>query len=405
MKMKHTIIRKILMLAVAVGAAVSPAMGEKITKYTNFCGTFDKVQVCDNVNVVYKCSTDSAGYVSFIGAKRFANAFIVSNSKGKLKIQVNTEDVNDPELPTLNIYSNFLNKIENSSEKRLEIINIAPCPQLTVRQIGNGTIAVNDIKSDKLTASIATGNGTIILTGSATEAKYVMVGTGLIQADLLRADVVNCRVVGSGSIGCWPDESLSVRGLGSTKVYYRGNPVIKKSPGLKIFSLDEYNQENGNSWKENASGGNEDINSKESGDETEIEEQSTEPDNETISSPTQWEESPVESSESAVEEESGADEVPTVENSEEAEEKEAEEVEITEKVEIKEEVEIKEVAQPEEAESAATESAPRTSVKTPNGKRPKGMTRSRMKRAAEKSEKETKETEQAEQAESTMFDI
>ena len=92
-------------------------------------------------------------------------------------------------------------------------------------------------KCDRLKASLATGNGTIVITGSAAEAKYVMVGTGTIQADLLCADVVKCTVVGSGAIGCWPTESISVKGLGSTKVYYRGDPVVKKGPGLKLFRI------------------------------------------------------------------------------------------------------------------------------------------------------------------------
>lgn len=44
-------------------------------------------------------------------------------------------------------------------------------------------------------------------------------------------------MVGSGAIGCWPTESISVKGLGSTKVYYRGDPVVKKGPGLKLFRI------------------------------------------------------------------------------------------------------------------------------------------------------------------------
>ncbi len=72
---------------------------EKTTTYTTYCGPFDKIEVTDNVNVVYECRQDSAGYLTYSGAHRFADAFILNNNKGKLKIQVNTEDVNDPELP------------------------------------------------------------------------------------------------------------------------------------------------------------------------------------------------------------------------------------------------------------------------------------------------------------------
>lgn len=215
----------------------------KETTYNTYCGPFDRLEVTDNVNVVYVNHPDSAGYARYTGDRRFADAFIFSNSKGKLKVQVNTEDVNDPELPTLYLYSNFLTSVSNSSVSRLEIRSIAPCPELKVKQIGNGTIVIHGIDSDRVKGSIATGNGQIVLSGVAREAKYVMVGTGTIQADLLRADVVECRVAGTGTIGCWPVESLNVRGLGSTKVYYKGDPVVKKGPGVKVFPLDQYIRE------------------------------------------------------------------------------------------------------------------------------------------------------------------
>lgn len=218
-------------------AAILSMKPEKTTTYTTYCGPFDKIEVTDNVNVVYECRQDSAGYLTYSGAHRFADAFILNNNKGKLKIQVNTEDVNDPELPTIHVYSNFLTSVENSSVMKLEIRTIAPCSNLNIKQIGNGAISVDGAKCDRLKASLATGNGTIVITGSAAEAKYVMVGTGTIQADLLCADVVKCTVVGSGAIGCWPTESISVKGLGSTKVYYRGDPVVKKGPGLKLFRI------------------------------------------------------------------------------------------------------------------------------------------------------------------------
>ncbi len=227
----------LLPLAAAILCSLA-AYAEPTTLFSNFCGPFDKLEVTDNVNVVYRTDPDSAGYMRYEGGRRFADAFIVSNKNGKLKIQVNTEDVNDPELPTIHIFSNFLTSVENSSEKRIEIRSLAAVPSLTVKQIGNGSIAIDGIRADRLKASIATGNGQIILTGSATEANFIMVGTGTIQADLLRADVVKCSVVGGGTIGCWPQESIRVKGLGSTKVYYRGNPVVKKGPGLKVMCLD-----------------------------------------------------------------------------------------------------------------------------------------------------------------------
>lgn len=76
-------------------------------------GQFDKVKVLDNVNVVYRCMPDSTGWVQYRGAKEFADAFIITPKDGTLKIQVSTEDVGHPDLPTLYIYSDFLTSVEN----------------------------------------------------------------------------------------------------------------------------------------------------------------------------------------------------------------------------------------------------------------------------------------------------
>ena len=81
-------------------AAVLPALAQERT-YCLDVGRFDKIKITDNVNVVYRSVPDSTGMAVFTGAEEFANAFIFTNSKGKLRIQVNTEDVNNPALPVL----------------------------------------------------------------------------------------------------------------------------------------------------------------------------------------------------------------------------------------------------------------------------------------------------------------
>ena len=70
-------------------------------------GQFDKLKISDNVNVVYRCLPDSSGFVQYRGRKEFANAFILTPKDGTLKIQVTTEDVGNPDLPTLYVYSDF----------------------------------------------------------------------------------------------------------------------------------------------------------------------------------------------------------------------------------------------------------------------------------------------------------
>ncbi|MBO4965500.1 MAG: DUF2807 domain-containing protein [Muribaculaceae bacterium] len=201
-------------------------------------GQFDRLEIEDNVNVIYRCVPDSTGYAAWSGEERFADAFIFSNNKGKLRIQVQTDDVDDPALPVLHLYSDFMTQVSTSSALVTRIEEPAPNPSFKATLIGNGTLIVHGINCTKLNATLNTGNGQITLTGTAREAKYKMVGTGTIQADMLEAQRVKCNILGSGSIGCWPVESLSVSGIGSTKIYYRGTPDVSKSGGGKLFRLD-----------------------------------------------------------------------------------------------------------------------------------------------------------------------
>lgn len=216
------------------------AQAQGIQNYKVEVGQFDKIKVLDNVNVVYRCLPDSTGFIQYRGAKEFADAFIITpKSDGTLRIQVSTEDVGHPDLPTLYIYSDFLTEVENSSTFSVVVENPAPCAEFKAFQIGNGSIAVENLKTNKLSATLNTGNGTVNVSGNAVKAVYKMVGTGIISADRLEAEDVQCKILGSGSIGCWAVSKLSVKGIGSTKIYYKGDPKIKKSGGGKLYPLPE----------------------------------------------------------------------------------------------------------------------------------------------------------------------
>ena len=213
---------------------------QDIKQYSFEIGQFDKVRVLDDVNVVYRCVPDSTGFVQFSGAEEFADAFILTaKGDGKLKIQVSTEDVGKPGLPTLYIYSDFLSSVENSSNFLLKVESVAPCAEFKATQIGNGRVAVDDIVATKVSATINTGNGSVNISGKCENAVLKMVGSGMIAADRLKAQNVQCKILGTGSIGCWATENLSVRGIGSTKIYYKGSPKVKKSGGGKLFELPE----------------------------------------------------------------------------------------------------------------------------------------------------------------------
>lgn len=230
--------KKILLLITAV-LSMTALKAQVSQHYSVEVGQFDKVKVTDNVNVVYRCLPDSTGWIQYRGSKEFADAFVITPKEGTLKIQVSTEDVNNPDLPTLYIYSDFLTSVENSSAATLKVENPAPCAQFSAKEIGNGRIVVEGLKANVVRASINTGNGAVTLSGSCREAIFKMVGTGTIAADRLEAEQVQCTILGGGNIGCWAVEKLSAKGIGSTKIYYKGDPVIKKSGGGKLFPLPE----------------------------------------------------------------------------------------------------------------------------------------------------------------------
>lgn len=232
----HKFMRKNLIIAALSLLFALGASAQKHSYQLNV-GVFDKLNVCDNVNVEYRCLPDSAGYIAFEGEQEFADAFIFSNSKGKLKVQVNTEDVDNPNLPVLRVYSQYLNEVENGSEFTTTIVGTLSVPALSIKQIGNGKIIVKDVKANEVSATIATGHGTIALAGQCGIANFKMVGTGDIDAKSLKTETVKCKILGTGEIYCRPDKLLDVRGLGTTKVYYSGTPEVKKVGGGKILPL------------------------------------------------------------------------------------------------------------------------------------------------------------------------
>lgn len=235
---------KRLLISLIASMAILPVfaqMDKEITRktYSLNVGQFDRLCVSDNVNVEYRCVPDSTGFVRYEGEPEFANAFIFSNNKGKLHIQVNTEDVDSPNLPVLKIYSDYLVSVENSSDFTVTVWGDNAVPAFEAKQIGNGKIVATGIRANDVTAIIATGNGQVTLTGSCSRATYRMLGTGVIQADGMRADQVTCRLLGSGNIYCDAKYQLNVKGIGSTKIFYKGDPKIKKVGGGKVFPLAE----------------------------------------------------------------------------------------------------------------------------------------------------------------------
>lgn len=208
--------------------------------YTVEIGQFEKLKVNGNINVVYKNLPDSTGLARYVAEAGNDGIFtFATKGDGAMKVEPSDDKWGNNDLPTVYVYSDFLSSIESYSDKSVDILSLVPCASFSVNLIGNGTINVNNLKSNNVSAAITTGNGSIFLSGACVNANFRMVGAGLISADRLQAENIKCRILGTGSIGCWPIDNLNVTGLGTTKIYYKGKPNIKKTGGGKLFELPE----------------------------------------------------------------------------------------------------------------------------------------------------------------------
>ncbi len=202
-------------------------------------GPFTAIQLMDSINIVYHNNPEYNGTVRWTDDETTDDTkLIISNNKGTLKIQLDiTFDNETPTCPTLHVYSDFLSKVLNYSDGQILIEQPAACAKIEFSQIGNGSIVASGLNATEIYAKVTAGMGTISLAGKCDTATYRMTGTGTIQADELTAGSVNCRIFGGGNIGCNPVKKLNVTGIGSTRIYYKGNPEISHKGGGKLLPV------------------------------------------------------------------------------------------------------------------------------------------------------------------------
>ena len=193
------------------------------TPHTINVGEFNELVVNDGINVVYSNNADSVGIVAFDIEKEYTSYIMAERSKGRLKIQLDPAAITVKTLPTVYVYSSYLYKAK-----------------IDIQLQGNGTIIANGLDAININLKLLTGKGKIITSGKCENLSIKNVGTGEIQADEVAAKHVKCTLMGTGAIGCASKETLSVKGVGSGKVYYIGKPVITKSKlsNVKIVQLE-----------------------------------------------------------------------------------------------------------------------------------------------------------------------
>lgn len=219
--------KRILTALMCLVAAFAFVRAAEPQRYLLDLKDFGEIKVTDGINVEWRCSADSAGLVTFTTTPEMVTNIILSNNKNCLRVQLADTDWPLHHLPTLTVYSNFLGKAENSGDSTLVLQTPPPTAELKMRVVGNGTIIARGVHATTVDAKIDTGNGRIVLQGTAQWVKLRSLGSGTIEAGELHAENGSLQLAGTGSIDCWVTNELTVKGLGSGKVYCKGDPKIK----------------------------------------------------------------------------------------------------------------------------------------------------------------------------------
>lgn len=231
--------KKITISLLTLALLALTASAARPQRYELDVNQFDVLKVVEGINVDYRCKPDSAGRAVFYARPGQASVLMFTNNNGKLSIQLDRENPNQTDLPTVTVYSSSLSKVENSGDSTVRVLSLAPGVKFEGTVIGNGRLSIRGINASDVKLSLKTGCGVLVADGKAEKLKITFSGTGTIQADEVKAPEVNIRATGTGAIGCYPTEKLSIFGAGSTKIYYKGEPVISnRSIGIKAVSLD-----------------------------------------------------------------------------------------------------------------------------------------------------------------------
>ncbi|MCM1503757.1 MAG: DUF2807 domain-containing protein [Muribaculum sp.] len=235
--------RRFITALIALAAASLYMMAEgDLKRYEVNVGDFSELKVLEGLNVDYKCSEDSNGYVVFNAAPDIASVIMLNNNKSCLELQISTDGIDYQGLPRITVYSRFLNKVENDGDSLVRVMSVAPAASFRATLIGNGGLALHGVNTNNFVGAIKTGNGVIAVDGRTSKAHLSVIGTGSIQADALKATDIKCSLSGTGVIECSPESKLTVvatLGVSSGKVYYSGKPEIKdRAPGVKILPIE-----------------------------------------------------------------------------------------------------------------------------------------------------------------------
>lgn len=203
---------------------------------------FQQIRVIGPVNVDCVYNPDSVGYIKVDAPKKELISWVEASTKGnKLKIQLRLPDemrqglTPVPEgLPGVKIYTNYLTGVSNEGDSIVRVITSTNVPTFSAMLMGNGYMSVRGIDTEKLKVELVSGSGTLAIKGRANFESVKLAGVGTIEADGVEAENAKVVLVGTGNVGVWAKDKLTVSGTGSGTVYVKGTPEISKKLALGI---------------------------------------------------------------------------------------------------------------------------------------------------------------------------
>lgn len=230
--------KTLILLFLSVVAALAAAAQENL--YQINIGDFNELTVADDLPVVYRCVPDSAGVVVFRTNPAYVADLSFEIKNFKLRLQ-NDGERPDSVFGTITVYSTTLNSATNWGNSTITVASLPPLTSFKAKVIGNGSVVVPKVQATKVTAVVQAGHGRVFIAGKTYSASLQLMSTGSIEAGSLAAAVVRCRMYGTGSIDCMPSDELSVAGLTSGTVYYKGTPakVVNRSIGAHIVNMNQ----------------------------------------------------------------------------------------------------------------------------------------------------------------------
>lgn len=235
--MKRALISCMLAVTVALLAT------SQVERHEFRVGDFSRLTLIDDINVIYRCNSDSAGMAVMTCDKGLLDHMIFNLSdKGRLSIQLDEVIGRMSDLPVITLYSSTLDEVENDGDSTLRVSGLPPLKAFKTRLTDNGKVIVRGLRASQLELHILSGKGKIIAEGTCDDLSLRLVGTGEIQADQVEATNVSCRIIGTGTMGCNVlGGELKVSGSGTGKVYYKGAPskvTVRKLGTIKAIPMD-----------------------------------------------------------------------------------------------------------------------------------------------------------------------